>query len=191
MTTEINLVTTPEDLLAHEKALYHNFYCTYPAYSEQFFTLVNSKRLRPKIPYDSQLIYGIKHNGILICAGSFCIDQSIRFEIEDMGFHIEKTPSVVEGLHFYSTLSRELGLYIEVYRKLLLFSFNDLLTRNYTTIYSSCSERLIKLYRYIGFEIINDIQYHDEREFLLKFDLTCQFADHIFKLDRMIASTAP
>lgn len=181
----VDILKTDEDLIAHEKALFRNFHATYPDYSRCFFTLLDKNRLRPIIPYESQVIYGIKYTGMLLCAGSFCIDPSQRYEIEEMGFKIDKSDSVCEGLHLYSTLTQTINLNIEIYRKLLSFAFNDLLKRKINTIYSSCSGRLKKLYRYVGFSVIDEIMFFNEREYLLKMEITPDFEKAVFNLERI------
>jgi hypothetical protein len=180
----ISILRSEDDLIAHERGLFRNFYALYPEYSRQFFKRIGTNRLQPLMPYENQVIYGLRQGETLYCAGSFCIDPSQRYEIEEMGFTIEKSDSTCEGLHLYSTLTHEFNFAITAYRQLFTFALNDLLRRGISIIYSSCAERLIRMYRYVGFSIIDDIAYKNDREYLLKMSIEPDFEKRIFDLNR-------
>lgn len=184
MKTEILKLTTEEDLIQHEKGLYRNFYRLYPEYSRQFFRKLDDRRLQPLMPYKDQLIYGIKVEGKLFAASSFCINNERTYEIEEMGFKIEKTPNVCEGLHFYSHLTETLGMNLDLYKEMAIFSFKDILKQNIDTIYSSCDHSRLKMYKYMGFEIIDEVMYGKEKEYLIKKTVTSDVESTLFKMDK-------
>lgn len=182
MKTEILELTTEEDLIQHEKALYRNFYRLYPEYSRKFFRKLEDRRLQPIMPYKDQLIYGIKIEGKLFAASSFCINNEQTYEIEEMGFKIDKAPNVCEGLHFYSHLTETLGMNLELYKKMAIFAFGEILKKGIDTVYSSCDESRLKMYKYMGFEILEDLMFGKEKEYLIKKTVTNDIESTLFKI---------
>jgi hypothetical protein len=179
----IMILESEEEYILHEKSLYRNFYRNYPAYSLKFFTIVDKNRLRPNIPYNAQKIFALKHAGMLNCVASFTINPEVTFEVEDMGFSIPKSTSVCEGLHFYSRFAETMNL--EAYKKLFTFALSYLLNSNFKTMYSSCSEKLIRFYTAVGFDIVDKIVFEGEVEYLTKFDITADFENKFMDTSRI------
>lgn len=187
MNITVSLVEKKEDIIEYEKALYRNFKPIYPEYAEEFFTEIDGIRLKPLTPYEDQLIYGVYRDKELISAGSYCIKLQKDFEIEKMGFKIDKTENVCEGLHFYSEITQKAEFNLEIYRSLAFKSFKDLLSRGINTIYSSCTKNRLIMYKFIGFEIIDKIEYTGETEYLIKRVITEDFEENLFDVQRMMS----
>lgn len=179
----ITILKSEEDLISHEKLLYRNFYRNYPAYSRKFFTLVDKNRLKPNIPYRSQVICALKHAGMLNCVASFCVNPEEIFVVESMGFKIEKNVTTCEVLHFYSKFSETFNL--EAYKKLFTFSITEMMKKNFRTMYSSCSEKFNKFYKVIGFDIVDSILFEGEKEFLIKYDIRDGFEQDFMNTSRI------
>lgn len=183
----IEEIKTEEKFIEYEEALYRNFNDTYPEYAKEFFNNIENKRLRPKIPYSSQLIFGVYHNGKLISAASYCVNNNEIFEIEKMGFKIEKTDNVCEGLHFFSEIAQKVSFNMTIYKKLNLIGFNELKRRGLDTIYSSCAKNRLIMYKFIGFEPISEINYKGETEYLIRRIIEDDFENNMFDSKRMLS----
>lgn len=180
-------IKTEEKITEYEEALYRNFNEIYPEYAEEFFFNIENKRLQPKIPYNSQLIFGVYNDGKLISAGSFCVNINEIFEIEKMGFEIKKTDNVCEGLHFFSEIAQKVSFNMEIYKKLNLVAFNELKKRGLDTIYSSCAKNRLIMYKFIGFEVIDEIDYNGETEYLIRRIIEDGFEKNLFDSKRMLS----
>lgn len=182
-----SIIEKQNDIIEYEKALYRNFKTNYPEYAEEFFSEIGGDRLQPLVPYEDQLIYGVYKDGDLICAGSYCINLQKELEIEKMGFKIEKAENVCEGLHFYSEATQKAEFNLEIYRTMALKSFKELLNRGINTIYSSCDRKRLIMYKFIGFEVIDEIEYTGETEYLIKRVIEDDFEENLFDVKRMMS----
>lgn len=183
----VKIIESSNQKLEYEKALHRSFSETYPEYAEQFFNKISNNRLQPKIPYNDQLIFGVYSNGNLISGGSFCINIEQEFEIEKMGFKIEKTQNICEGLHFFSEIAQKVSFNMEIYRKLNLVAFDELKRRGIDTIYSSCAKDRLIMYKFIGFKVIDEIEYTGEVEYLIKRYIEDGYENNLFDSKRMFS----
>lgn len=166
-------IVTKEDIsgiIEHEKNLYWAFKTNYPEYAESFFQERNSDRLIPNIPYDSQKIYVLEKENKIVSAMSICHDSSIKYEVEEMGFKIDKNSNTAEALHFYDKHEKkDFEIIIDAWRGLFEYLKDDLNKQGINQLFTSCSKKLLAFYKYTGWEVIEKKEIFNETEYLFSY----------------------
>jgi hypothetical protein len=166
-------VNNASEIHEHETCLYRAFKDNYPWYAKRFFTDAG-ERLVPAIPYDDQVIYAAKKDGKIMIALAVCVNNDIKYEQEEMGFEINKKPGDCNGLHFYGNLDKNVFFGMDaVYEKFMNYAMGDLKSMGIKRVYSSCSGRLLILYRLAGFREVDKkiIDETGEYEYMIARDL--------------------
>ncbi|MCG8572642.1 MAG: hypothetical protein MJB14_21125 [Spirochaetes bacterium] len=165
------ILSDDKDRDQHERNLYKAFYEKYPWYAKRFFKVVANERLIPNIPYSDQIIYGAKNNRDIIISFSACTNLE-NTETEQIGFSIPKDKAIIEGLHFYGNLdkSRFFGME-EIYTAFMNYALGDLKQKGYNKIYSTCSRRLLIVYKKMDFQVQESLEVDGDTEYLIMREL--------------------
>ena len=96
---------------------------------------------------------------------NFNLDKEL--ELEKLGFEIEKTDNVCEGLTFFGFASEN---YFEIYGKLGDLLYDYMRKNNKDIMYATSSKKTLKIYvnPINGFELIDSRIIDGEKEYLVK-----------------------
>lgn len=128
------------------------------------------KRVRLKVPYESQTVLLAYYNDEIIAASGFNDNTKSTFNLELVGFEIDKSEQgIAESTGVFCT-----QLFVEgqlVLKTLLAKGWSLLRQRGVKTFYGYCNESKIRFYRNIGFTDIKNKIICGEKIYLLKTEL--------------------
>lgn len=161
-------IKNANDIREYERALFRAFQGTEILTLEEIWDFDNrNKRLKTKIPYHSQEIYIARLHGGIVAGTPFNFNMNEPLQLEMVGFSIDKNrENICEGLGvfclqvFHDTQS--IGLMLKDY------AMERLKEKNITVAYGTCSQRKLKGYQQLKFEVIDEKMFKGEKKYLLK-----------------------
>lgn len=151
---------------AYEKALFRAFPPGSASSTDAIWFYDKKSRRARAMPYSQLRIFLALRNTTIIASMAINTDLSQPFECERIGFSIDRTkPGLAEGTALFSTsqgLEGSMAL-----RKLGQFVFADLHARGIGWLYGTCTERLFRLYGFMGWEIQDALMFAEGKEYLI------------------------
>jgi hypothetical protein len=167
------ILKTEEDLLEYEKAVFENFTKRNPNYwITKNYKKIESNRLQSRIPYEDQIVYGVKSGNKLIAGGSINKNITRKMQLEDVGFILSnenKKDNICEALLLFIYESIEYNVFT-VALGLRNYLINDLYNRGYKCVYGVCSENKKLFYTKFRFYVIEEKILNNEKKYLIKID---------------------
>lgn len=126
-----------------------------------------SKRIRLKIPYETQKTFLVKLGGRVVAgmAANMATEGLLQLEME--GFRIDKAGNdFCEVLFLFCSMDwKHSATILESLSGMML---HYLMSRKIKRVYATCSARKVRPYQALGFRIIDERMWDDERVFLLE-----------------------
>lgn len=164
---EVLDTSNQEKVLEYENALYRAFVNTEIKTLDQIWIFDHEKkRLRTIIPYDSQKIF-VARNGDKLTSGiAININVNEMFQLEIQGFTIPKSKGVAEGLGIFNF--PELTEYKPVALILKKYAFKIVRDLGICTVYSTCSQKKLRGYLFMGWKLLDEKTFRGEKKYLLE-----------------------
>ncbi len=156
------------DIKEYERALFRAFQGTEILTLKEIWDFDNRhKRLKTKVPYQSQVIYIARLHGGIVAGTPFNFNMNEQLQLEMVGFSIDKNQKdICEGLGVFCLQvfhdATSIGLMLKDY------AMEHLKERNIRTAYGTCSQRKLKGYQQLKFEVIDERMFMGEKKYLLK-----------------------
>lgn len=143
-----------KDILLYEKALYRAFPLSrYEPLDPCFIYDHKSRRMNTVISYKKQNIYTIKTDDRVISALSVNVDMSDELQLEMDGFKVDRNEkNICEVLQMFNFGE------LKYLKDLSSFSLLSLKEIGFTKIYATCSNKYLKPYLSLGFELIESVE---------------------------------
>lgn len=156
-----------EEIIAYERALFRAFQGTEILTLDEIWDYDKSKRrLKTKIPYQSQEVYITKLQGMIIGGVPVNFNMKEPLQLEMMGFSIDKSAeNICEGLGVFSL--QVFHETIPVGLELRDYAFERIKQKNIKIVYGTCSQRKLKGYLNLKFKVIDERIFKGEKKYLL------------------------
>ena len=152
----------------YERSLFRAFY---PHYN-QMFPLIwridrKERRLCSCIPYSDQDIIVGRLNGTIIAGAAINYAVHKRMQAEMLGFSIDKSQTgICEGRALFSLQILAGG--VSVLANMGEFAYTYLDRRHIEKVYGTCSPKMLRGYRSLGFNVIGEGVVAQQRLYLLE-----------------------
>ena len=157
-----------EAVIAYEKSLFRAFipYET-PALKSVWNFNHKERRVKTKIPYSSQVIFVGKLGDATVSAVSVNLNMKEQLQLEMMGFSIDKTQKgLAEGIGVFN-----LQVFSGVNPIAILlkkFAFKKIQELDISLMYGTCSDRVLRGYQALGWKVVDERVFMDEKKYLLE-----------------------
>lgn len=156
---------------AYEKAVYYAFSRIIDSSLDLIWKIDrDNKRIRTGIDYHDQRIMIVRFGEDIIAGTAINLNMEKKLQLEHFGFLIDKSESgICEGLLLFSnqiSIDNHL-LLVDLREKLIDYLEGQKIRR----VYSTCSQKRIRNYRFLGFKDIDSKKNGDDIEYLLMYDV--------------------
>jgi len=129
------------------------------------YEIIDECRFKPNIDYRDLIVFGIKNNGKLVAGATMNMNIN-KLQLKEMGFGIDlkKYNEMCEGINFFIIENMKDNLFLKI-KQLFEFGYSYLKKKKYFFI--TCSEKLIKFYKLLGFEFIESRNINNEIKCLM------------------------
>ncbi len=160
-------ITNFDEVTNYERAMYRAFSSTDIRTLDEIWDFdIPNKRIKTKIPYESQEVYIAKLNGLIIAGAAINLNTEEKFQLETYGFSINKTEKhICEGLGIFN-LQIFSGIN-PVALQLRDYSYDILRKKGIEKVYGTCSQRRLRGYQVQGFDVIDELVFKEEKKYLL------------------------
>ena len=164
-------IQSETDVVQYERALCRAFSSTDIVTLDEIWDFdITGERLKPRIPYPSQEIYIAKLRGAIIAGVAINFNLEEQLQLEMIGFSIDKTEKhICEGIGIFNL--QIFGGMNVIALQLKDFSYNKLREKNIEKIFGTCSEKRLRGYQILDFEVIDELFFKGEKKYLLVTDL--------------------
>lgn len=167
LTHEVLDTTIEKNVIEYEKAMYKAFSGSEIKTLNKIWEFDKANhRLKTIIPYESQKIFCTRLEGALVSAVAININIKETFQLEMMGFKVEKCEGVAEGLGLFNfpVLSnlQPMALLLKDYAFSLVESWGI------KKMYGTCSEKKLRGYKLLGWVPIDKKTFLGETKYLLE-----------------------
>lgn len=125
-----------------------------------------NRRLKSKIPYEDQKIIIAESGGEMIAGMGVNFNMNSTLNLENHGFSIDKNqPGIAEGTGMFCTTPFVDGKLVMSE----LFRFGNIYMKEngYRKIYGFCGKRMVRSFKALGFELLEEREIMGEEMFLL------------------------
>ena len=151
---------------AYEKALFRAFPPGSSSSTDSIWTYDRKTRRARCMPPEQVTIYLALRNATILASMAINDDLSQPLECERIGFTIDRSKTgLAEGTALFSTTQSIEGSM--ALRKLGQFVFADLHARGIGWLYGTCTERLFRLYGFMGWKIQDELMFAEGKEYLI------------------------
>lgn len=170
-TYEVLDTSNNDKIIEYEKALYRAFVNTEIKTLDQIWIFNHDeKRLRTIIPYESQKICIARNENNLTSGIAINLNIEEPFQLEMQGFKVVKTKGVAEGLGIFNF--PELTGYRPVALILKNYAFKVARDLGIHTMYGTCSQKKLRGYLFMGWKLLEEKIFKEEKKFLLEVPLS-------------------
>lgn len=156
---------------AYEKAVYSAFSRVVDSSLDLIWVIDRvNKRIKTGIDYPDQRIMVVRVNDDIVAGSAINLNMKKRLQLENFGFSIDKNENCIcEGLLLFSNqiLINDHFLMIDLKEKLFCY----LKEQKIRKVYSTCSQKRIRNYRFLGFKDIDCKKSGDVRKYLLVYNI--------------------
>jgi hypothetical protein len=161
-------VNETKKVAQYERALFRAFYGIKGSAMDLFWNIdIKNRRICTKIPYCDQRIFIVDLDDEVIAGVAINLNMTAPLQLEMLGFSIDKTaPSIAEGLALFSiqTIPGSESVIIKL-RDYMDKKVDEFHIRK---VYGTCSERLLRGYKILGWKVIDEKVINGAPKFLIE-----------------------